>query len=67
MAGYLFNEKRWGCKRLSTKKSIESQFGDITKKDNKFCATFLFSKDTLDKIGITDIIDGGYDERIIPV
>lgn len=67
MAGYLFNDKRWECKRLSTKDSVESKFGDITRKDNKFYATFLFSKATLDNIGITDIIDGGYDERIIPV
>lgn len=66
MAGYLFNDKRWECKRLSTKDSIESKFGDITRNDNKFYATFLFSKETLKNIRITDIIDGGYDEKIIP-
>jgi hypothetical protein len=65
MAGYLFKDKRWGCKKLSTK-CVETEFGDITKKDNKFHATFLFSKATLENIGITDIIDDGYDERIIP-
>ncbi len=67
MAGYLFNDKRWGCKKLSTKDSVEKMFGDITKKDNKFFATFLFSIATLENIGITDIIDGTYDERILPV
>lgn len=67
MAGYLFNDKRWGCKKLTTKDSVEKIFGDITKKDNKFSATFLFSKATLENIGITDIIDGAYDERIPPV
>jgi len=67
MAGYLFNDKRWGCKKLTTKNSVEKKFGDITKKDNEFFATFLFSKATLENIGITDIIDGGYDERILPV
>lgn len=66
MAGYLFKDKRWGCKKLSTKYCVETDFGDITKKDNKFQATFLFSKATLKNIGITDIIDGRYDERIIP-
>ncbi len=66
MAGYLFNDKRWECKRLSTKASVESKFGDITRKNNKFCATFLFSKDTLDNIGIMDIINGSYNEKIIP-
>lgn len=66
MAGYLFSEKRWGCKRLSKKDSVEAVFGDITKKSNKICATFLFSKATLDTLEINDIIDGEYDERIIP-
>ena len=67
MAGYLFNDKRWGCKKLTTKDSVEKMFGDITKKDNKFSATFLFSNATLDNIGITDIIDGAYNERILPL
>lgn len=67
MAGYLFNDKRWGCRKLTTKDSVEKMFGDITKKDNKFFATFLFSKATLENIGITDIIDGTYSERILPV
>jgi hypothetical protein len=67
MAGYLFNDKRWGCRKLTTKDSVEKIFGDITRKDNRFFATFLFSKATLDNIGITDIIDGDYDERILPV
>lgn len=66
MAGILFNDKRWECKRLSTKVSVESKFGDITRKDNKFHATFLFSKETLDNLKIADIIDGNYDEKIIP-
>jgi hypothetical protein len=66
MAGYLFNNKRWGCKKLTTKDSVEKMFGDITKKKNKFFATFLFSKATLENIGIIDIIDGTYDERILP-
>lgn len=67
MAGYLFNDKHWGCRKLTTKDSVEKMFGDITKKDNKFFATFLFSKATLENIGITDIIDGTYNERILPV
>ncbi|GAB1431635.1 hypothetical protein MASR2M29_02600 [Spirochaetota bacterium] len=66
MAGYLFNDYRWGCKKLTTKDSVEKMFGDITKKNNKFFATFLFSKTALENIIITDIIDGAYDERIIP-
>lgn len=67
MAGYLFNDKRWGCKKITTKDSVEKIFGDITKKDNKFFATFLFSKSKIENIGITDIIDGTYNERILPI
>jgi hypothetical protein len=58
MAGYLFKEKRWGCKTLSTKHCVENDFGDVTKKDNKFYATFFFSRETLEKgITINDIVD----------
>ena len=66
MAGYLFKDKRWDCKRLTKQNSVEEMFGDITNKKNEFHATFLFSKATFDNIEITDIIDGKYDERIIP-
>lgn len=66
MAGYLFNDKRWGCKQLSRKASVESKFEDITKKDSQFYATFLFSKETVESLRIKDIIDGDYTERIIP-
>jgi hypothetical protein len=66
MAGYLFKETRWDSKRLSTKYCVEDDFGDVTKKSNVFHATFLFSTATLDNMEITDIIDGDYDERILP-
>lgn len=69
MDGYLFNDKRWGCKRLSMEEEVKKakvDFGDITKKNNGFYATFLFSKATLENLNIIDIIDGDYDERIIP-
>ena len=66
MAGYLFKDYRWGCRRLSTKYCVETDFGDITKKNNKFQATFLFSKAIIENVKITDIIDGCYDERIMP-
>ena len=66
MASYLFNEKgRWGSKRLSTKR-VEPDFGDVTKKSNKFHATFLFSNSTNVNLSIKDIIDGEYDEKIYP-
>lgn len=66
IAGYLFEEKRWGSRRVSKSNNIERDFGDITKKDNPFHAIFLFSSQTLDNITIYDIIDGEYDERVEP-
>jgi len=67
MAGYLFKDYRWGCKRLSKKNCVEIDFGDVTKKTNKLHVTFLFSNDTLENIKINDIIEGNYDEIIEPV
>ena len=68
MAAYLFTDKRWDCKELSEKYNVQRDFKiDVTKKNNKFYATFLFSTQTLkDGITINDIIDGNYNERIIP-
>ena len=66
IAGYLFKDKRWNCTQLSNKYCVENDFGDVTKKNNKFYATFLFSTQKLDNLQINDIIDGDYDEKIIP-
>ena len=65
MAGYLFEKKRWGCKRLSQKTKVEGKFGDVTDKTNEqIHISFLFSTQTLDNLNINDIIYGEYDERI---
>ena len=66
IAGYLFQGKRWGSRRVSKSNNIERDFGDITKRDNPFHASLLFSSQTLDNLTIDDIIDGGYDERVEP-
>jgi hypothetical protein len=66
MAAYLFKDKRWGCNELSSNKKVEETFGDVTKKSNKLNVSFLFSKQTLDNLNIDDIINGNYDERILP-
>jgi hypothetical protein len=66
MAAYLFKNKRWGCKELSSGSKVEEEFGDVTKKSNKLQVTFLFSKQTLDNLKIDDVIDGNYDDREIP-
>jgi len=66
MAAYLFEDKRWGCEELSEKYNVQGDFKiDVTKENNKFYATFLFSTQTLkDGIAINDIIDSKDYERI---
>jgi hypothetical protein len=66
MSGYLFKDKRWGCKRLTTKSSVEDEFGDVTKQGNQIEVSFLFSMQTLKNISINDIINGDYKEKIYP-
>lgn len=66
MAGYLFKDIKWGCNRLSKKNCVEVDFGDVTKKKNKINASFLFSEETFPNIKINDIIDGNYDEKLLP-
>ncbi|MDC7234224.1 MAG: hypothetical protein PQJ58_13400 [Spirochaetales bacterium] len=66
MAGYLFEEPRWGRTRKTSINNVEKEHGDITRKGNKFNAKFLFSKSTVDNMYIQDIIDGNYEERIVP-
>jgi hypothetical protein len=65
MSGYLFNDKRWGCKKVSIR-TVESKFGDVTKKGNQIEVSFLFSMQTLGNLSINDIINGDYNEKIYP-
>jgi len=62
MSGYLFNDKRWGCKRLS-KKTVQTTFGDVTDKSNSLHVNFLFSTQTIDSLTINDIIEHSDYER----
>jgi len=62
MSGYLFNDKRWNCKRLSTK-TVQTNFGDVTVKSNSLHVNFLFSTQTLTSLTINDIVEHGDYER----
>jgi len=62
MSGYLFNDKRWNCRRLSTK-TVQTTFGDVTDKSNSLHVNFLFSTQTLDSLTINDIIEHSDYER----
>jgi len=56
MAGYLFNDKRWDCKKVSTK-TVQTNFGDVTDKKNSIHVNFLFSTQRLDNLAINDILE----------
>jgi hypothetical protein len=62
MSGYLFNDKRWNCRRLSTK-TVQANFGDVTDKSNSLHVNFLFSTQTLTSLTINDIVEHGDYER----
>jgi len=68
MGGYLFNKEdnHWKSIKFSEKTILNKYRLDVTKKSSEFHATFLFSKQTLDKITIKDIIDDDSYEKIIP-
>lgn len=56
VSGYLFNDKRWGCKKLS-KQSVQDSCGDVTDRTNAIHVNFLFSTQTLGRLTINDIIE----------
>lgn len=62
MSGYLFNDKRWNCRRLSTQ-TVQNYFGDVTVKSNSLHVNFLFSTQTHSNLTINDIIEHSEYER----
>jgi len=63
MSGYLFNDKRWNCRRVSTK-TVHTSFGDVTDMSNSLHVNFLFSAQTLASLTINDILEhGDYEEE----
>lgn len=56
ISGYLFKDKKWGCRRVSSKVN-ETGFDAVVKGDTSFRPTFLFSKAVLPELGIDNVID----------
>ncbi|MGM0408599.1 MAG: hypothetical protein ACQERU_11485 [Bacteroidota bacterium] len=56
MSGYLFNDYRWNCKRISNK-TVQTSFGDVTDINNSIHVNFLFSTQTLDNLTINDVLE----------
>ena len=66
MSGYLFSDKRWECKKISTTVTEDGDYYDITNKDKEFSPIFLFSNRTLPNLGITDILeDKSYEKEYV--
>ena len=66
ISGYLFNDKRWECKKISTLIKKEGDYFELINNDKSFPLTLLFSKSTLPNLGISDILsDKFYDKEII--
>lgn len=66
MSGYLFGDKRWGCKRVSSLVKMNGDYFDIIEHDKSFKPVFLFSDSTLPNLHIYDILDKeNYDVEII--
>lgn len=60
MSGYLFGDKRWGCKRISSLINKQGDYYAITGHDKSFRPRFLFSKASLPCLQIKDILDRKY-------
>lgn len=57
MSGYLFNDNRWNCKKISKSVFEEGNYFELTAHDEGFKPIFLFSSATLPNIKIQNILD----------
>jgi len=68
MSGYLFDDKRWGCQRVSRMVKQEGDYYKLIERNKSFKPVFLFSDATLPELRIFDILDRKYyDEEIINI
>lgn len=57
MSGYLFSDKRWGCKRVSSLVNKDGDYFDIIEHSKSFKPVFLFSNSKLPNLQIQDILN----------
>ena len=57
MSGYLFADKRWGCKKVSAEVWDNGDYFELIHKDKYFRPILLFSNQTLDTLSIDDILE----------
>lgn len=60
MNGYLFNDNRWGSKRISSLVKNEGDYYKLIENSKTFKPVFLFSEATLPNLQIDDILDQKY-------
>ncbi|MBO7572265.1 MAG: hypothetical protein J6T48_08950 [Bacteroidales bacterium] len=60
MSGYLFGDKRWGCRRVSSLINKEGDYFDLIEHDKSFKPVFLFSNSKLPDLRIPDILNKDY-------
>ncbi len=65
MSGYLFEDNRWMCNRVSNLIKKQGDYFDLIHHDESFQPIFLFGKQTLPNIGIRDILDESYYDKEI--
>ena len=61
-SGYLFNDNKWGCKKISKSVKEKGDYYVLIENDNSFKPVFLFSKATLPDLQIQAILDKKYYE-----
>lgn len=59
-SGYLFNDKKWGCKIISKSVKEKGDYYALIENDKSFKPVFLFSKATLPDLQIRDILNRKY-------
>ena len=57
MSGYLFSDKRWGCKRVSSLVKKDGDYFDIIEHSELFKPVFLFSNSKLPNLQILNILN----------
>lgn len=67
-SGYLFNDNKWNCKKISKSVKEEGDYFVLIENDNSFKPVFLFSTAQLPDLQIHDILDKSYyDVEVIDV
>lgn len=63
MSGYLFNDNRWGCNRISKLVDKEGDYYSLIKNSKDISLSFLFSNAKLPNLNIFNILDEKYYDR----